>query len=89
MPYVEISTEKCYNSFIDLRRRRRSKGAIIMKKIVSDITQLSQAHRAAIADAAAKHGYSVSFCEDTARALAEAFVEAEAKIFDDVDADGE
>lgn len=43
-----------------------------MKKIVSDITQLSQAHRAAIADAAAKHGYSVCFCEDAARALAEA-----------------
>ncbi len=43
-----------------------------MKKIVSDITQLTQAQRAAIEDAAARHGYAVCFCGDVERALAEA-----------------
>ena len=43
-----------------------------MKKIVSDITQLTQAHRAAIADAAARRGYVARFCEDADHALAEA-----------------
>ncbi len=43
-----------------------------MKKIVSDITQLTSSHRAAIEKAAARHGYAIRFCEDADSALTEA-----------------